>query len=92
MTLNPSDYKFWEKEYSMFTQWALQKDILFLPKELAETESDKQWNLTSKTYILMKRLGQNYDTIMKMSSDERDELFNMEMSLIKEESKTNKEM
>lgn len=87
MTLNPSEYKLWEKEYPMFIQWALQKDVLFLPKELSETEEEKQWSLTSRIYVLMKRLGQSYETIMKMSAEERDELFDLEMSLIKEESK-----
>ena len=41
----------------------------------------------SKAYILMKRLGQDYNTIMNMPTDERDRLFSMEMELIKEEAK-----
>lgn len=39
----------------------------------------------------MKRLGQDYKTIMLMDSDERDELFKMEMKLIEEEKKQNDE-
>ena len=35
----------------------------------------------------MKRLGQDYNTIMLMDADERDKLFKMEMDLIKEEQK-----
>lgn len=73
----------------MFTQWAVQKGILFIPKEVAEDEEEKQYDLTSKAYILMKRLGQDYDKIMSMDAEERDKLFEMEMKLIKEEAKQN---
>lgn len=89
MTLNPSEYHFWHKEYPMFCQWAVHKDILFLPKEMAEDEEDKQYDLTSKAYILMKRLNQSYDRIMSMDAEERDRLFEMEMKLLKEEAKQN---
>lgn len=89
MTLNPCEYYFWHKEYPMFTQWAVQKGILFIPKEVAEDEEEKQYDLTSKAYILMKRLGQDYDKIMSMDAEERDKLFEMEMKLIKEEAKQN---
>ena len=73
----------------MLCLWAVQKGILFPPKEYAEDEKDKQYDLTSKIYILMKRLSQSYDTIMKMDSEERDRLFEMEMSLIRKESREN---
>lgn len=89
MTLNPSEYYFWHKEYPMFTLWAATKGILFLPKEIAEDEEEKKYDLTSKAYILMKRLNQSYDRIMSMDADERDTLFEMEMKLIKEEAKQN---
>lgn len=89
MTLNPSEYYFWHKEYPMFCQWAVRKDILFLPKETAEDEEEKKYDLTSKAYILMKRLNQGYDRIMSMDAEERDKLFEMEMKLIKEETKQN---
>lgn len=90
MTFNPAEYRFWYKEYPQFTQWAMQKDILFLPKEIAETDDEKQYDLTSRAYILMKRLGQDYNSIMLMDAEERDRLFDMEMQLIKEEAKKNK--
>ena len=67
----------------------MQKGILFPPKEAAEDEDDKKYDLTSKAYILMKRLGQSYDVIMNMDADERDALFEMEMKLIREEQKQN---
>ena len=35
----------------------------------------------------MKRLGQDYNRIMLMDSEDRDKFFKMEMELIKEESK-----
>ena len=71
----------------MFIQWATSKGILFLPKEVSGQEDYEKWDLTSKAYILMKRLGQDYNTIMLMDADERDKLFKMEMDLIKEEQK-----
>ena len=90
MTFHPDNYQLWQKEYPLFTLWALRRDILFLPKTLSEVDEDKQWDLTSKAYILMKRLGQSYGEIMQMDASERDTLFEMEMKLIKEEAKDNK--
>lgn len=87
MTFNPTEYHFWHKEYPMFTQWAIQKGILFPPKEFAEDDELKQYDLTSKAYIFMKRLGQDYNMFMLMDAEERDKIFEMEMELIKEESK-----
>ena len=87
MTFSPEEYHFWYKEYPMFILWAVKKGILFLPKEVSGQEEYEQWDLTSKAYILMKRLGQDYNTIMLMDADERDKLFKMEMDLIKEEKK-----
>lgn len=89
MTLNPAEFHFWHKEYPMFCSWAVQKGILFLPKEIAEDEDDKKYDLASKAYILMKRLGQDYNVIMNMDAEERDRLFEMEMRLIHEEQKQN---
>lgn len=85
MTFCPDVYQLWYKEYPMFTQWSASRGILFPPKESAE-DADNQFSLTSKAYILMKRLGQDYDTILQMDADERDLLFTMEMELIKKES------
>lgn len=84
MTFNPTDYFLWYKEYPMFSLWASTKDILFLPKELSD-DSEEKYDLTSKAYIFMKRLGQSYNSFMLMDADERDKLFEMEMKLIKEE-------
>ncbi len=91
MTFNPAEYHLWHKEYPMFSLWAVPKGILFLPKEVAESEEVKQYDLTSKAYILMKRLGQDYDKILLMDAEERDRLFEMEMKLIKEEAKKNQD-
>ena len=52
MTFNPAEYHLWHKEYPMFSLWAVPKGILFLPKEVAESEEVKQYDLTSKAYIL----------------------------------------
>lgn len=87
MTFNPTEYHFLCKEYPMFNLWAEQKGILFLPKEIAEDDEFKKYDLTSKAYIFMKRLHQSYSTFMLMDADERDRLFEMEMKLIKEEAK-----
>ena len=88
MTLNPADVQLMQREYPMFSLWASSRGILFLPKEAAEeNDSNEKYDLVSKAYILMKRLGQDYNTIMNMPTDERDRLFSMEMELIKEEAK-----
>ena len=87
MTFNPTEYHLWYKEYPMFNLWAVQKGILFFPKEYAEDDELGKYDLTSKSYILMKRLGQDYNRIMLIDSEDRDKFFKMEMELIKEESK-----
>ena len=88
MTLNPADVQLMQREYPMFSLWASSRGILFLPKETAEdNDSNEKYDLVSKAYILMKRLGQDYNTIMNMPTDERDRLFSMEMELIKQEAK-----
>lgn len=58
-----------------------------MPKEISEDDESKKWDLMSKVYIFMKRLGQNYNSVMLMDADERDRIFEMEMQLIKEEQK-----
>lgn len=86
MTLSPAEYRLWQREYPMFSLWATTRGILFLPKEVAEEDdSPEKYDLVSKAYILMKRLGQDYNTIMTMPTEERDRLFSMEMELIKKE-------
>lgn len=87
MTFNPTEYQLWYKEYPMFILWAAQKGILFIPKEVAEDDEFKKYDLTSKVYIFMKRLHQSYNMVMLMDADERDKIFEMEMKLLKEEAK-----
>ena len=86
MTFNPTEYHFLYKEYPQFSQWALPKGILFNSRENDEDEFG-EYDLTSKAYLLMKRLGQDYNRIMLMDSEERDKFFRMEMEVIKEENK-----
>ncbi len=71
----------------MFGLWAILKGILFVPKEVSEDDEFKKWDLTSKIYVFMKRLGQDYNRVLMMDADERDALFEMEMKLFKEEQK-----
>lgn len=91
MTFKSDEARLLYKEYPMFCLWAVTKGILFIPKNIAESEDDfRQYDLASKVYILMKRLHQRYGEIMLMDSDERDSFFEMEMKLIKEEAEENK--
>lgn len=87
MTFNPTEAHLWYKEFPMFNLWAILRNILFVPKEAAEDDENKKWDLTSKVYIFMKRLGQDYNRVMLMDADERDQIFEMEMKLIEEEKK-----
>lgn len=89
MTFRPDEMKLWHREYPMFCLWASRGDFLFIPKEVSE-DKEEVYDLTAKAYILMKRLGQNYNDIMRMSSSERDTLFQMEMELIKKEAEEKK--
>lgn len=76
-----------EKTYPMFIEWLRGKDedILFLPKGIAEQEKYAGYTMEQKVYVLMKRLRQDYNTIMQMSTEERDMYFRMEMDLIEKE-------
>ena len=89
MTFSPDDYKLIARDYPMFIQWSVAKD-LFFPREIAEDE-ENGFDLTSKIYIMMKRLSQSYSEILKMDSDERDKIFKMELKLIEEEKKQEQE-
>lgn len=84
MTFCLDDYKFWNKEYPMFIQWALNKGILFPPRESMDSP-DECYDLTSKLYLLMKRLKQDYLTLLKMPTEERDRIFQMELELLQKE-------
>ena len=76
----------------MFCLWAAPKGILFLPRQIAESEDESgEYDLTSKLYVFMKRLHQSYSTVMLMDAEERDKIFKMEMKLIEEEQKQAKE-
>ena len=91
MTFKSDEIRLLYKEYPMFCLWAVTKGILFLPRNLAESEDDfKHYDLTSKVYVLMKRLHQRYGEIMLMDSDERDAFFEKEMKLVKKEAEQNK--
>lgn len=92
MTFKSDEFRLFYREYPMFCLWAVQKGILFLPKQIAESEDEfGEYDLTSKLYIFMKRLHQSYKTVMLMDADERDKIFKMEMKLIEEEQKQAKE-
>lgn len=91
MTFKSDEFRLFYKERPMFCLWAAQKGVLFLPKQVAESEDEfRKYDLTSKAYVLMKRLHQRYGEIMLMDSDERDAFFEMEMKLLKEEAEQNK--
>lgn len=85
MTFRPDEYQLVTREYPMFSLWAVPQDVLFLHP--LEDDEDESYDLMTKVYILMKRLGQSYMQILTMDPDDRDELFRMEMKLIKEEAK-----
>lgn len=91
MTFGSSEYHAWYRDYPLFSFWGVRHDRLFFDKSFSQKGEYAEYNLTSKAYIFMKRLGQDYKTIMLMASDERDELFEMEMKLIEEEKKQNDE-
>lgn len=86
MTFSPDVYQLLIKDYPMFIQWSMTKDLLFFPKGF-DKEEDEQYDLTSKIYVMMKRLSQSYFEILKMDSDERDKIFELELKLIEEERK-----
>lgn len=89
MTLSPDGKFLFEKTSPMATEMLL--GGLFLGKEAYGDETEERYDLTSKIYLLMKRLHQGYQQILMMPAKERDKLFNTEVELIKEESKENKE-
>lgn len=90
MTFNPAEFRFWYRDFPAFFQWAMRRDVLFPPKEIAD-DGNSAYDLTSKMYVLMKRLGQSYETIMNMPAEERDKIFEMEIQLMEEEAKQAKE-
>lgn len=92
MTFKSDEIRLLYREYPMFCLWAITKGILFLPRQIAESEDEfGEYDLTSKLYVFMKRLHQSYSTVMLMDAEERDKIFKMEMKLIEEEQKQAKE-
>lgn len=85
MTLSPDGTYLVEKNSPRATDSLL--GGLFLQKERYKEETDEKYDLTSKIYLLMKRLHQNYQQILMMSIEEREKFFNLELELIKEENK-----
>lgn len=87
MTFNPSEYQLIYKERPSFCQWAISRGALFLPKIY---DDGNGYDLTSKAYIFMKRLHQSYETFMRLESEERDKLFEIELQLMKKEAEGDK--
>lgn len=87
MTFGSSTYWAYYRDCPMFSFWGIKHGNLFFPKSVTQTGEYAEYDLTSKAYVFMKRLGQDYKTIMLMESTERDEIFAMEMKLIEEEKK-----
>lgn len=92
MTFGSNEYRPYHRGFPFFSLWGIRFGNLFFPKSLVQDEKYDDYGLTSRVYIFMKRLGQDYRTIMLMDSEERDELFKMEMDLIEEEKKQAEEM
>ena len=83
MTFSPESVKLINREYSAFTQWAIPRNALFIPKWAFEENEDKRYDETSRMYLLMSRLHQPYHDIMTMDLKTRDALFDMEMDALK---------
>lgn len=92
MTFGSSEFHPWVRVFQMFSFWGIRHGNLFYPRNAFGGEGFAQYDLTSKIYIFMKRLGQDYRTVMLMDADERDKLFEMEMTLIEEEKKQKEEL
>ena len=87
MTFSPELSYVIEREYPTFTQWALPRNALFIPKWVFEEDDDKRYDETSKMYLLMRKLNQSYSDIMQMETSLRDKLFDMEMKYMREKEK-----
>lgn len=64
---------------------------LFLERGNYTEENKKHHGLTSKVHLLMKRLKQDYNTLMFMPSSERDLFFEWELEVLEEEEKASKQ-
>jgi len=88
MTLSPERLFAHYKDVPMFSLWAVRRDNLFNDKFYISDEGQK-FDLVSEVYILMKRLSQDYEVIMRMPMSERRCYFILEHKLIEEERKEN---
>ena len=83
MTFSPDSAQLIQREYSVFTHWAIPRNALFIPKWVFEEDEEKRYDETSKMYLLMSRLHQPYNDLMTMDTKTRDALFDMEMKALK---------
>lgn len=93
MTFSQEDAKPLYRDYPMFMQWILSKDIrlLFFPREILESNELYKYDLTSKAYLFMKRLHTDFNTFMRMDETTRERIFRMEVDLIEKENKAAEE-
>lgn len=69
-----------------FGEWSVRHlEELFLPYR------EPNYSLVSIIHLMMNRLGQSYETLMKMDQEKRDELFNIELDIMKKEQDANKQ-
>lgn len=85
MTLDPDNCKLYYKHTPMVFMKELFRSGLFLEKCYYTEDEDKRFSLTSKVHLLMKKLRQDYNTIMFMPSEDRDLFVEWEMDIIKKE-------
>lgn len=90
MTLNPGEVKLIDREYPMWMQWAERHgNPMFLPKEFGEDDDEaSKYDLRSQAYLLMRNLHQSYETIMTMTSEEREFYFRSELKFLEEQKKS----
>lgn len=59
--------------------------VLFAPR------SEKAYSLNAIIHFFMHRLGQSYESVLNMPTDDREEIFNIEMQVIEQEKKNAEE-
>lgn len=89
MTLNPGETKLIHKEYPMWMQWAERHgNPMFLPKGFGDEDDEvSRYDLRSQAFLLMRNLHQSYETIMTMTSEEREFYVRSELKFLEEQSK-----
>lgn len=89
MTLSPERFHLIKREYPLLTLCGEIRGLLFSPRPQKSIEgledSDENYDLVSKAYIMMKRLHQSYREVLLMDEDDLNRFFSMEMRLIKKE-------